>query len=153
MIAKKQKTKGVPDVVDKHVGKRLKIRRSLLGLSQEKLAEAAGITFQQIQKYEHGTNRISAGRLFKFSEILQVPVGYFYEDLVGDKKTSRKVLYGLSDSEQEGFKSSDNTKLAETDLFNQKETLDLLRVYYSIEDKKLRKDLFKKIKVLVEASQ
>ena len=71
MIAKKQKTKGVPDVVDKHVGKRLKIRRSLLGLSQEKLAEAAGITFQQIQKYEHGTNRISAGRLFKFSEILQ----------------------------------------------------------------------------------
>lgn len=149
MNSKKQKTKGVPDLVDKHVGKRLRVRRSLLGLSQEKLADAVGVTFQQIQKYEHGTNRVSAGRLLKFSQVLQVPVTYFYEELENGKKSSKKAVYGFADNEQDGF----NTKLAEEDLLKQKETLDLIRLYYSVQDKKNRKDLLKKLKVLVEASQ
>ena len=68
-----RKTKGTPDSVDVHVGQRLRVRRSLLGMSQEKLAEAIGLTFQQIQKYERGVNRVSAGRLFQFSKILDVP--------------------------------------------------------------------------------
>ena len=78
----KRRTKGKPDDIDKHVGKRLKKRRLLLGLSQEKLAEAIGLTFQQVQKYERGVNRIAAGRLYWFAKILGVPVSYFYEDLL-----------------------------------------------------------------------
>jgi transcriptional regulator with XRE-family HTH domain len=74
----KKKTKGQATEVDVHVGKRLRVRRSLLSLSQEKLAEAIGLTFQQVQKYERGMNRISAGRLYQFSKILNVPVGYFF---------------------------------------------------------------------------
>lgn len=65
--------------IDLHVGRRLKTQRLFLGLSQEKLASAVGLTFQQVQKYERGTNRIAAGRLFQFSQILAVPVTYFFD--------------------------------------------------------------------------
>jgi transcriptional regulator with XRE-family HTH domain len=68
-----------PNPVDKHVGSRMRTRRLLAGLSQEKLGEALGITFQQIQKYEKGTNRISASRLQQAARVLSVPVEYFYE--------------------------------------------------------------------------
>lgn len=80
-----RKTKGKPDPVDIHVGLRLRIRRSLLGLSQEKLAESIGLTFQQIQKYERGMNRISAGRLYQFAQILDVPVTWFYQEYMQGK--------------------------------------------------------------------
>ena len=89
MSQNKRKTKGSPDEVDIHVGQRLRIRRSLLGMSQEKLAEAVGITFQQIQKYERGTNRVSAGRLFQFSRILDIPVTYFYDQFVASTPSSQ----------------------------------------------------------------
>jgi transcriptional regulator with XRE-family HTH domain len=68
------------DRVDKHVGNRIRIRRKMLNLSQEKLAERLGITFQQVQKYEKGTNRVGAGRLYQLARILQVPVSYFFPD-------------------------------------------------------------------------
>lgn len=71
-------TKGKADPVDVHVGNRLRVRRTLLGVSQEKLAKDIGLTFQQIQKYERGMNRISAGRLYQFSKILNVPLDYFF---------------------------------------------------------------------------
>lgn len=70
--------------VDRHVGRRLRLRRTLIGLSQEKLGAALGLTFQQIQKYENGTNRIGASRLFDLSEILGVPVGFFFDDMDPD---------------------------------------------------------------------
>lgn len=133
----------MPDDIDKHVGKQLKSRRVLLGMSQEKLAESVGITFQQVQKYERGTNRISAGRLLKFSKTLQVPVSFFYEGieeiLSGDTSTGKS--YGFSDTEQ--------TVLAESlpdDIMSRKETLDLLRSYYSIQDPSMRKMIQKMIK-------
>lgn len=69
--------------IDIHVGRRLKAQRLFLGLSQEKLANAVGLTFQQVQKYERGANRIAAGRLFQFSQILAVPVTYFFDGLLG----------------------------------------------------------------------
>ena len=69
-----------PDRVDKHIGRRIRALRVILGMSQEKLAEALGITFQQVQKYENGTNRVSAGRLHHLASVLGVPVGRFYED-------------------------------------------------------------------------
>lgn len=141
MDNKKKKTKGTPDAVDVHVGQRLRVRRSLMGLSQEKLAEAVGLTFQQIQKYERGMNRISAGRLFQFSEILGVPVSYFYDQLSGRKTVSSlQQAGGMADNEQEAFGAADE------DLLNRKETLALVKVYYSVEDPAMRKDIIRFIK-------
>jgi transcriptional regulator with XRE-family HTH domain len=68
-----------PNPIDKHVGSRVRMRRMMLGMSQEKLGAALGLTFQQVQKYEKGTNRIGASRLMQISESLQVPVAFFYE--------------------------------------------------------------------------
>jgi transcriptional regulator with XRE-family HTH domain len=68
-----------PNPVDKHVGSRVRMRRMMLGMSQEKLGDALGLTFQQVQKYEKGTNRIGASRLQQISHILQVPVSFFFE--------------------------------------------------------------------------
>lgn len=104
MIEKVRKTKGIPDHVDKHVGAQLRARRSFLGMSQEKLAESVGITFQQIQKYERGANRVSAGRLYNFSNILDVPVNYFYQGVTAPVVATAAT--GMSDNAQEGFDSS-----------------------------------------------
>jgi transcriptional regulator with XRE-family HTH domain len=71
--------KKAPNPIDKHVGSRVRIRRMMLGMSQEKLGDALGLTFQQVQKYEKGTNRIGASRLQQISHILQVPVAFFFE--------------------------------------------------------------------------
>ncbi|MFC5069578.1 helix-turn-helix domain-containing protein [Flaviflagellibacter deserti] len=74
-----------PNPIDKHVGSRVRMRRLLIGMSQEKLGTSLGITFQQIQKYEKGTNRIGASRLQQMSGVLGVPVSYFFEDAQGEK--------------------------------------------------------------------
>jgi transcriptional regulator with XRE-family HTH domain len=72
---------GKPNPVDVHVGARVRLRRTLLGLSQERLGEAIGLTFQQVQKYERGANRIGASRLYDLSRVLDVPVSFFFEDM------------------------------------------------------------------------
>ncbi|WP_291841618.1 helix-turn-helix transcriptional regulator [Maricaulis sp.] len=99
--------------IDLHVGKRLRRRRRLLGLTQQQLAESVGIRFQQIQKYECGANRVSASRLFELAESLDVPVQYFYE--------------GLS---KRDANTGDDTLAA--DVLSQKETVDLIRAYYRL---------------------
>lgn len=81
----KHKTKGTPCKIDKHVGEQLRFRRSILGISQHTLAKKLDLTFQQVQKYERGINRISAGRLYNLAQILDVPVTYFYEGYDGEK--------------------------------------------------------------------
>src|ERR1041384_6978474 len=83
MIDKENKKK--PNPTDIHVGSRIRMRRNMLGMSQEKLGESLGITFQQIQKYEKGTNRVGASRLQNISSILNVPVSFFFEDAPGDQ--------------------------------------------------------------------
>jgi len=133
----KIKTKGTPNEMDIHVGQRLRVRRALLGLSQEKLAASIGLTFQQIQKYERGTNRVSAGRLFDMSKILDVPVSYFFEQY-GQSASDNYAAQGLSDNQQDGFEHQD--------VMSSKETLDLVRIYYSVEDPEARKDIVKFIK-------
>lgn len=138
MATQARKTKGTPDPIDIHVGQRLRVRRSLLGLSQEKLAESIGLTFQQIQKYERGMNRISAGRLYQFSKILDVPVTYFYDQLGNIAKTYSSSTYGLADNDQDEFVGGD--------LMQNKETLDLIRAYYSIDNPEIRKDILKFVK-------
>ncbi len=97
-----------------------------MGLSQEKLAEGLGITFQQVQKYERGSNRISASRLFNTAKLLAVPVAYFFEGAESDQTINPLEVSGGVASE------------FPEDLLNRKETLSLLRYYYSIPDQNLR---------------
>ncbi len=149
-VEKKKKTKGLPDFVDKHVGKQLKNRRSLLGISQEKLADAVGVTFQQVQKYERSANRISASRLYNFSKVLEVSIDYFYDglDLSGKKSTAAS---GMSDNAQEDFGSAPvKSDTLPEDVMNKKETLDLVRTYYSVNDQKKRKEMLKFLKTMAK---
>lgn len=142
MIEKHRKTKGVPDNVDKHVGAQLRARRSFLGMSQEKLADSVGITFQQIQKYERGANRVSAGRLFGFSQTLDVPVTYFYEG-VHISQAVPSLNTGMSDNDQESFevkKSTGNYQLNRSDLEH------ILDLFKAIEDESKRQQFINHIK-------
>lgn len=135
------KKKGRANSIDEYVGLQLRQRRALLGFSQEKLAEKVGITFQQIQKYENGANRVSASRLYEFSKVLEIPVNFFFDNYGSNENN---MAFGLSDNAQEGFEGPQD------DILKKKETLELIRVYYSIENPKLRKDLFKLVKSMAE---
>lgn len=132
-----EKTKGTADDIDKHVGHRLRLRRSLMGISQEKLAESVGVSFQQVQKYEKGMNRISASRLFQFSKFLQVPLSYFYDG----NESQAFIAQGFADNEQAAFGDEDGPNIME-----KKETLELIRHYYAIQDEKVRANILKLIK-------
>ncbi len=122
---------GVPSLIDLHVGKRLRQRRSLLGMSQEHLGESVGVTFQQIQKYERGSNRIGASRLYQFSIILDISVAYFFEDMPKDPQTDGlRLPIGMADQPQDQF---------ESDTLARRETLELVRAYYQIPDPMVRK--------------
>ncbi len=83
--------KKLPNPIDKHVGNRVKMRRLMLGMSQEKLGDALGLTFQQVQKYEKGTNRMGSSRLQQISNILKVPVTFFFENVPGQPKLDGKA--------------------------------------------------------------
>ena len=131
-----------PNPVDVHVGGRMRLRRTLLGYSQEKLGKAVGLTFQQIQKYERGANRIGASRLFQFSQILDVPVSYFFEELPDAVKSHEGQLrFGMKDRYQ---------KSLEPDPLARRETLELVRAYYRITDPRVRHSLFELVKSLAK---
>src|SRR5258708_13312250 len=88
-------SKGFPNPIDVHDGQCIRQRRTLLGMSQEKLAEAIGLTFQQVQKYERGANRVGSSRLFDLARVLEVPIAYFFEDMeasVANKSPSRLMV-------------------------------------------------------------
>jgi len=109
-------------------------RRTLLGLSQEKLGDEVGLTFQQFQKYERGANRIRSSRLFQFSLILNVPISFFFEEMPSGLTTpERQVKVGLSEQQQ---------KTLEPDPLARRETLELVQAYYRVADPKVRKRLF-----------
>lgn len=122
--------------VDVHVGKKVRYRRWMVGMTQQQLAEAVGIKFQQIQKYETGMNRISASRLWDISEALDVPVHFFFE--------------GFEDGVVETEVSAEPTKPMEGDLMADKEALELVRSYYAIPENQRRK-LFDLARVLSAA--
>jgi transcriptional regulator with XRE-family HTH domain len=131
---------GVANPVDIHVGQRVRLRRTLLGLSQERLGAAVGLTFQQIQKYERGANRIGASRLYEFSKILDVPVSYFFEEMPGELTThAGRFKAGLRDHEQEEI---------ERDPLIKRETLELVRAYYRVPSARARKRLFELTKAI-----
>ena len=127
--------------VDVHVGARVRQRRTLLGMSQEKLGAAVGLTFQQIQKYERGANRVGASRLFEFSKVLDVPVSYFFEEMpanvlvgrVGGGRGRKSLAEPASPFEEE------------KDPMIKRETLELVRAYYKITDGRVRKRLFETV--------
>ncbi len=124
----------IPNPVDIHVGSRVRLRRTLLGLSQEKLGEAIGLTFQQIQKYERGANRVGASRLFALSRVLDVPVGFFFEEMPPELTgKGSKGMLGLADAPQVEFSADPLAK---------RETLELVRAYYRIKNAGVRKRLF-----------
>ncbi len=139
------KTKGTANEIDRHVGVQIRQRRTLLGLSQEKLADAVGVTFQQIQKYERGTNRVSASRLFNFSKVLDVSLEYFYQGL--DNDNTPKTLQGMSDNDQQPFGGTNAAEMQiPEDLLQDKEVIELIRAYFSITDPKKRKEIIRFIK-------
>ena len=137
---------GTPRPVDVHVGARLRQRRTLLGMSQEKLGEAVELTFQQIQKYERGANRIGASRL---SQLVQArgtnAVCYFFEEMPGEVQKTRGDYAAPENSEKlESVQTSDPMA--------RRETLELVRAYYRIEDPKVRKRIFELTKSIANAA-
>jgi transcriptional regulator with XRE-family HTH domain len=120
-----------PNPVDAHVGQRLRARRTLLGWSQERLGDAVGLTFQQVQKYERGTNRISASRLWDMAQALDVDIAYFFEGL---------SLPQPGEPAPAGVAEAPTT--FEHDLMDRRETLSLVRAYYSIKDEAVRRRLY-----------
>ncbi len=129
--------------IDAHVGARIRLRRTLMGMSQERLGEALGLTFQQVQKYERGVNRVGASRLFDLSRVLDVPISFFFDDMPeplasmhGNYPTTR-AAGGFAES-QDGFGTDE--------MLNRRETLELVRAYYRINEPSVRKRVFDLIK-------
>lgn len=125
-----------PNPIDIHVGSRIRLRRTMLGMSQEKLGEALGITFQQIQKYEKGTNRVGASRLQNISTILNVPVSFFFEDAPGDPSTGQP---GMAEANSSNYV---------VDFLSSSEGLQLNRAFIKITDPKVRRKLVDLVKAL-----
>jgi transcriptional regulator with XRE-family HTH domain len=135
-----------PNPIDLHVGRRLRERRALMGLSQERLGELLGLTFQQIQKYERGANRIGSSRLFEMCRILDVPVSYFFEDAPEPSRLGgRPNGHGLAE-ESAGFDLAEAPN-GET-LFHHREVLELVRAFNRITDPSVRRRLFELAKAL-----
>ncbi len=124
-----------PNPVDIHVGKRVRLRRTLLGMSQTTLGDALSLTFQQVQKYENGSNRIGASRLYQISQILSVPVSYFFDEM--DQLTAVA---------NENAPAA--TGAARGDLVAKRETLELVRAYYRIVSPKVRRGIVDMIRAI-----
>lgn len=126
-----------PNPVDVHVGARVRFRRTMMGTSQEKLGEALGVTFQQVQKYEKGTNRVGASRLQKIAEVLQVPVSFFFEG------------YSGSDAQLDGLREADAEFV--NDYPVSAESIQLNRAFGRITDPKVRRRILELVRSLAEA--
>ena len=133
---------GSPNPIDVHVGSRVRLRRTLLGMSQEKLGEAIGLTFQQVQKYERGANRVGASRLYDLSRVLDVPVGFFFDEMTEEVAgASPGQIRGNGGLPIDGIEP-------ELDPMAKRETLELVRAYYRISSPKVRKRIFELTKAL-----
>jgi transcriptional regulator with XRE-family HTH domain len=128
-----------PNPMDIHVGSRVRLRRMVIGMSQEKLGERMSLTFQQIQKYEKGTNRIGASRLFQLSQILDVPVQFFFED--APVAIAGRGAAGFAESKTEAYL---------LDFLNSRDGLELNRAFVKITDPKVRKRVVELVRALSE---
>ena len=134
---------GIPSPIDAHVGTRLRMRRTLLGMNQTALGDTLGLSFQQVQKYERGTNRISASRLFALCGVLDVTVEYFFDDMPTAVAASSPAQSGGKARKPPSYKPDPMAK---------RETLELVRAYYKIKDTDVRKQLFEMTKTLGAAA-
>nr|WP_184045915.1 helix-turn-helix transcriptional regulator [Roseospira visakhapatnamensis] len=123
--------KGAPDPVDVYVGRRLRKQRTLLKLSQEQLARAVGVTFQQIQKYERGSNRISASRLYDIAKVLGVPINFFFDHIEDE-------IDGRPEAHIDGLAEPPSPTYAQSDL-TRSETLDLVAAYWKLPTDDIRR--------------
>ena len=124
--------------MDAHVGGRLRLRRTMLGMSQEKLGELLGLTFQQVQKYEKGVNRVGASRLFELSRVLQVPIQFFFDEApVADDAPAT----GFADGGETGY-------VAET--ITSREGLELNKAFARISDPRVRRSIVDLVKSLAD---
>jgi transcriptional regulator with XRE-family HTH domain len=139
-VRRRRQKSDKPNPTDVHVGSRVRLRRTLLGMSQEKLGEAIGLTFQQVQKYERGANRVGASRLYDLSRVLDVPVSFFFEDLPSVVGT-------------EAAASGEPAEKGEHDPMLKRETLELVRAYYRIPDSHVRRRLFELAKALAKTAE
>ena len=134
--------------IDVHVGARLRARRTLLGLSQAALGEVMGLSFQQMQKYETGANRISASRLYELSKLLDVDISYFFDDM--DQTIKSESPARLSHKKS---KRSPRKPPKSEDPLHKRETLEFVRAYYRIIDPKIRGHVRKLIQLTASASR
>ncbi len=134
---------GIPSPVDVHVGARLRQRRTLLGMSQTTLGDAIGLSFQQVQKYERGRDRIGSGRLFNLSRVLDVPIEFFFDDMPTAVAASSPTL---------GDGRAKKPPSYEPDPMHKRETLELVRAYHKIKDANVRKRLRELAKALGAAA-
>lgn len=128
-----------PNPIDIHVGGRIRLRRMMSGLSQEKLGEQMGLTFQQIQKYEKGANRVGASRLFQLAKVLEVPISYFFDDL--ETEHVRELQVGFAESKSQDFV---------LEFLNSREGLELNRAFVKIQDPQVRRRVIDLIRSLSE---
>jgi transcriptional regulator with XRE-family HTH domain len=138
-------SKGFPNPIDVHVGSRIRLRRTLLGISQERLAEAIRLTFQQVQKYEKGMNRVSSSRLYDLARILDVPLSYFFEEMSAG--VSAQTPSALMKTKQQPAIDYEKDPLAK------RETLEFVRAYYKITDPAVRKRVFELTKAVAKGAE
>ncbi len=129
--------------VDVHVGSRVRQRRTLLGMTQTDLGDALGLTFQQVQKYERGTNRISASRLCELSRVLNVSIEFFFEDM--------PIAVAVNSSAAKKRGKAKKPPSYEPNPMANRETLGLVRAFYKIEDAEIRRQVYEMIKALKPA--
>ncbi len=130
--------------VDAYVGKRLRMRRTILGMSQEAIGNAIGVTFQQVQKYERGINRMGSSRLYDFSRILGVPVSYFFEGYDQEMGMAPTYATGMAEKLPDDF---------EHEKLTSRETLEMMRAYYRITDPQVRKRVFELVKSIANQTE
>ena len=133
-----------PDPIDISIGSRLRLRRLAMGFSQETLARALGITFQQIQKYERGTNRIFASRLFHLARVLRVPVAYFFQGLTPQGE--------LHDGDEPCNGNGATEETAMQDLLGKSDTLKLIQAYNKISDPSVRRQIYALVRTVGDQS-
>src|SRR5437762_7755081 len=131
-----------PHPIDVHVGSRVRLRRQMLGLSQEQLGAELGLTFQQVQKYERGANRIGASRLYQVSQVLDVPPSFFFDDM--DPVRAPAIPGGFAEPAAEAF---------DADPLRKRETIELVEAYHAIPDSVVRRRLFELARALAAETQ
>lgn len=132
---------GAPNPVDIHVGSRIRLRRTILGYSQQFLARKLGLTFQQVQKYEKGFNRVGASRLWDISRVLKVSMDFFFEDMDKDTADKSPMMLTVPENDETCLFAEENQEM-DLDPMNRKETLELVRAYYRITNRTIAKHLF-----------